>query len=198
MKEQVNFIIQKQDMKHYLMINWGYGFSEVKGGKKKYLPLRMSTGVSITYPSKFDKEKQRMVTGEPNHLRKNAELDKLESAIIGYVNNYKFTQDRLPSPTEIKIYLESEGEIKSTTVTKTWINDIVDQYCEVRLKAKKGFSAKTVRNYDQFKTKINLYEEKYKVKIYIEEITRKVYNDFVNFVQDLPGDFRQIDPLVSF
>lgn len=196
MKNQINFIIQKQDKKHYIMINWGYGYKEIVDGKTKYLPLRLSTGITLLHKDKFDVRKQRMITGEPDHIRKNAELDKLETKILGYITNYKFTESELPSPTQIKFYLQSDGEVKSTSVIKTGFVEYIERYIK-----KMNFPYNTSKGYNQFLSKVKLYEEKHKVKFYIEQINKKLFESFISFVENLPtqtGKVRSINDVSRY
>jgi len=198
MKSKVNFNTEVKDDTCYLFINWKYGYkiTDTLNNKVKYLPLKVSTGYHINSAVDFDSKNKR-VKKHPDKSRINSALDKLEREILSFIDNYKYNNDELPSPDQIKEHLNKESSVidSSPSINRTGLTEYVERHCK-----KKKFIKNTVKSYNQFKTKVELFQKK-NSKIYIENITKKLYEDFISFVEDHPtqrGEIRSINDMYRY
>jgi integrase len=180
MKTSVNFMVHTKDTINYVVICWSYGYqvkSQLKD-KPKYVYLRMPTGITITDSNNLIEDEngsKRVSRKEKDFIKHNTELTNLENKILSYVKNYEYNHQEKPSPLQIKNHLKN-GTVTTTVKGQTSLLDLTRKHLKTIIEKN------TRKNYNQFITKLELFEKQRGYPVIIEQITKKLYEEFEEFI----------------
>lgn len=177
---------------HLIFFNMSYGLREynVKTGKYKYLPLKLSTGFSI---KKEDWDNENYC-GNSTQVRKNGlalnnALDKVKNTSTKQLELFENDKNKKPTNNELKkIILEKLGTTKNTSkdisITK-YISDAVTRRTTVEITSKQRWSKATGKQYTNLKNHIKNYELSKKTSLTFGKLTGEIFLDFFKVINDL-------------
>jgi len=171
-----------------MFFNFGY-YEMTSLGKKKYIPLKYSTGEKI-YPHLWkDKPDYRAKqVSKFDYENFNTRMDNLEN-LAKKVYRKQVNKNIDVTPQLMKNLLDEERGMKDRKLLYT-LNAYITKYLgEIksgqRLTEKKTrFTASTIKSIRSFKTQFDLYQLERKKKLNYDDITIDFYNDFVQFFND--------------
>ncbi len=163
---------------------FSYGYSELdRNNKKKYIPLRYSTGIKVK-PHHWNKNKSRVKEVSTYDYKSiNTFLENLETLV-------KKTNRENPNlrPDELRILLKRLRHSKTTE--KTTLNTYIDTFLEEietgNRKTQKGtnYAKGTIKTYKNFKVTFAKFQD-HKSKIYdFKDITINFYLEYTNFLSN--------------
>ena len=170
---------------HLIFFNMSYGLREfnVKTGKYKYLPLKLSTGRTIKKED-WDNENH---CGNTTYVRKkgfalNITLDKIKTTSTQQLQLFENEHNRKPSNSELKdIVLAKLGTKKDTSkdlsITK-YISDTVTRRTTAEITSKQRWSKATGKQYTNLSHHIKNYESNKKTLLTFGKLTGELFLDF--------------------
>jgi hypothetical protein len=163
-----------------IMIKWFYGY-EIN---KKPVKLVWSTGL-LCKPSNWNPVNKRMVYD----VVTNNKLNEIEKKIKDAFNYYRLTNNELPSPDQIKLYVNN-GAPEQTIKTKNLLIDFIQD--EIINNVMKGTGIKN--NMKGLVKKIMIYQKEIEKKIFIELFTPDQFDNFIKWC--LTTKFQHNDKLI--
>lgn len=169
-----------------------YGLREynVKTGKYKYLPLKLSTGRTI---KKEDWDNENYC-GNVKYVRKkgsalNVALGKIKTISIQQLQLFENEHNRKPSNSELKdIVLAKLGTSKDTnkdvSITK-YISDTVSRRTTAEITSKQRWSKATGKQYTNLLNHIENYESNTKTPLTFNKLTGELFLDFFKVINDI-------------
>lgn len=177
---------------HLIFFNMSYGLREfnVKTGKYKYLPLKLSTGRTIKKED-WDNENH---CGNTTYVRKkgsalNITLDKIKTTSTQQLQLFENEHNRKPSNSELKdIVLAKLGTKKDTSkdlsITK-YISDTVTRRTTAEITSKQRWSQATGKQYTNLSHHIKNYESNKKTLLTFGKLTGEIFLDFFKVINDI-------------
>lgn len=177
---------------HLIFFNMSYGLREfnVKTGKYKYLPLKLSTGRTIKKED-WDNENH---CGNTTYVRKkgfalNITLDKIKTTSTQQLQLFENEHNRKPSNSELKdIVLAKLGTKKDTSkdlsITK-YISDTVTRRTTAEITSKQRWSKATGKQYTNLSHHIKNYESNKKTLLTFGKLTGELFLDFFKVINDI-------------
>lgn len=176
---------------HLILLNMSYGLREynVKTGKYKYLPLKLSTGFTIKKED-WDREKY---CGNSTHVRKNGvglnnALSKITTTSTEQLQIFENEHNRQPTTNELKIIiLEKLGKDKNITKDISIVNYIsamVTKRTTAEITTKQRVAISTGNQYTNLKSHIEKYEKNKNITLTFGKLTGEIFLDFFNFIND--------------
>lgn len=177
---------------HLIFLNMSYGLREynVKTGKYKYLPLKLSSGRSIKKED-WDHENH---CGNATYVRKkgsalNITLEKIKTTSTQQLQLFENEHNRKPSNNELKdIVLAKLGTTKNTSkdisITK-YISERVTKRTTAEITTKQRISQTTGHQYINLKNHIEKYELNKKTILTFGKLTGEQFLDFFKVINDL-------------
>lgn len=177
---------------HLIFLNLSYGLREynVKTGKYKYLPLKLSTGRTIRKED-WDNENYR---GNATYVRKkgsalNNALDKIKTTSIQQLEIFENEHNKKPTNDELrKIILEKLGKSKDSnkdiSITQ-YIADTVARRTTVEITSNKRWSEATGKQYTNLQHHIENYELHRKTILTFGKLTGEIFLDFFEVINEL-------------
>jgi hypothetical protein len=177
---------------HLIFFNMSYGFREynVKTGKYKYLPLKLSTGYRIKKED-FDNE---IFCGNATYVKKkgnnlNNVLAKIKATSIEQLQLFENEHHRLPTNEELKTeILLKLGKTKDTSkdirITK-YISDTVTSRTAAEITSENRWSKATGKQYTNLKNHIKNYETSEKTVLSFGKLTGEIFMDFFKVINEL-------------
>lgn len=177
---------------HLILMNMSYGLREynVKTGKYKYLPLKLSTGFTIKKED-WDREKY---CGNSTHVRKNGlglnnALSKIKTTSTEQLQIFENEYNRQPTTNELKIIiLEKLGKSKDTSkdisITK-YISDSVTRRTTIEITSNQRWSKATGKQYTNLSRHIKNYELHKNTVLTFGKLTGEIFLDFFKVINDI-------------
>lgn len=165
----------------FMYFSYGYFETDLQG-KKKYLPLKYSTGISVLPSLWNDKPTYRIKkTVKTAHEGYNTKLDKLEALIKELHSAHKGA-----NPSKLKELLNKslKGEIKESITFGLYIDNYILEAANGTRLTQKGenFKAGTIKTLRGFKSLFDRFQEYKKVKYDFNDITIDFYNEFTGYM----------------
>ncbi|MDR0693751.1 MAG: site-specific integrase, partial [Prevotellaceae bacterium] len=171
----------KEQTSIFFLLN--YGMYEIVSGKKKYIPLKYYTDVSIR-PEYWNAKtgRARETKSFPQHPEFNERLNGIEHTALSLLNKLRnegitLTNDILKKDID-RIYNKDINDI--TEVAPAGIE--LMQYVEHFIKASNKKES-TKKSYKVVQRDLTEYQQKRKVKLSFQKIDIDFYNDFVKFLK---------------
>ncbi len=166
----------------FLYFSYGY-YETTSTGKKKYTPLKISTGLKI-FPHLWNATKQQMKVNKlENYDEFNTDLDEFKEKVkIAYRVN------PLASPKELKSIMmdssaKAEGPKNLDEYIDKYINDIKTG-ARTTARSGKPFSIGVVKIFNTFKSVFNEFKKLQPKKNYdFVDIDMSFYKDYVSFLE---------------
>ena len=173
-----------------MYFNYGY-YVITPEGKKKYTPLKFSSGESIKPCNWKDRPvyRAKQVKGF-DYENFNVHLENIERAAkIVYRN--EINAGRLPTPDQLRDLLKKELNMipELANPVRLTLNDFICKFVneietgkrQVPGERKRKYAYGTIRNYRSFKNQFELYQKDRSRKIDFDNINKEFYDDYVNF-----------------
>jgi len=183
---------EKHQNETYIYMFFSYGYAEITTGvqeKKKYIPLKYSTGKKIKPCFWEDRPIYRAnINSFSEAGLLNRRLDILESEINSIYRDYE-QKGLLPTPGQLKKDLDQRTNEYFKKPVRL-LNDYIDQFI---LEAKQGkrrtiqnnrYRKQSISNLQGFQVQLLNYQKKRSVTLNYEHITVDFLNDFIKYFKE--------------
>lgn len=169
-----------------------YGLREdnLKNGKYKYLPLKLSTGFSIEkkYWDNDDYSSNETYVRKKGLALNNA-LDKIKNTSTKQLEIFENEHDRLPTNSELKDIIQAKLGMKKNTSKDISIAKYIAETVRTRTSAEitsaERWSEATGKQYTNLENHIKSYETKTKTILSFAKLTGEIFLDFFKTINDL-------------
>lgn len=185
-----------------LFFNYGYYTTSIDG-KKKYLPLKFTTGERIKPCYWKDRPVYRAKqVKEIDYQNFNTILDNIEGA-VKKVYRIEKAANRLPNPDQMRDLLKKELNLIPAPLVES-LSSYLERYISEMEKGirkagrdKTIYRSGTIRNYRSFKNKLNEYQKARGRKLDFDDVDMAFYEDFVNYFVEKQQSPNNIGKLIK-
>lgn len=184
---------KNKDGKGLLYFNFNYGYYEVdfSTGKKKYKPLKFSTGYRLKEEDLIGGQVSKKYISSNGRAIK-TDLDELEESCYSCLKDFEKTNKKLPNPTELKMLvvndLKGTVEDQSHDSIIRFIEGLIKSNENVSPTSREYLSPKSIVEYNNTKLKLEALERKNGIQLCFSNYSRDQYHASLKGINDLEID----------
>jgi integrase len=170
----------------FMFFNYGY-YEHDTNGKKKYIPLKLSTGEMIL-PRYWNEEDQRArQVSTFDYIGFNRRLDDIENC-SKKVHRDLINEGLKPNPSYLKEKINAE--LKGIVPDSMHLNTYIDKYIQGMNTGERitqqgtRFRPLTIKNYKGFQSQFNEFQETKGRQLNYADITLDFYDEFIEFFNE--------------
>jgi integrase len=178
MESKISFMLKNKSLeKTSINMFVSYGGYEIVAGKKKYLPLKYATSLSIN-PLDWDSKKQRVKQSNVESSMINTKLNDFETKTFNLMNSIDSSKELIDNST-LKAKLDMTfGKVETKKIPTSFI-EYIQEY-----KIEKNNRCGTDRNYDALSKNLTDFQTKNNVILTFEKIDINFKAKFECFLRD--------------
>jgi hypothetical protein len=173
-----------------LYFNMNYGYTELnpKTGKKKYVPLRMATGFTLT-EDEWDREDSTPLTKYRHRIPLKVFMARLEETGDKLLRDYRSLHRIDPHPNELKQLIRAElGMAQGATTSSPNLVDLIDRILKdnesLPPNAKGKFKQLQAKKYRTVRNKLSSWEISLNRRIAVKDFDEASFKDFREFTNE--------------